>query len=240
MFYFNSDKFDFWTIYESIKRFYPIGVKKDDSRMYYSYPGLKELEDRVVDNIHVDEHFNSRWENFTAIIQKETGKEIIGTTYGQAPSFSSYVLLQSSSIDNLTRTKELHFFVSLTGPYYTVIGNDNSTVKILESQYKGTSYLVVSPFLEYADIFKLLCEKIEKQFIGFRFVPFEICTQTIDGLDVRYSDEKLNRVFHALFNNHIDLNTLRYVGDKHYKYDDWIRDGYVDDGDSWTAFPPIQ
>lgn len=239
MFYFNSDKFDFWTIYESIKSYYPIGIKKDDSRMYHSYPGLKKLEDRIVDNIHIDEHFNSRWENFTATIQKEIGKEIIGTTYGQAPSFSSYVLLQSSSLDNLTRTKEIHFFVSLTGPYYTVIGNDNSTVKVLEGQYKGTSYLVISPFLEYADIFKLLCEKIEKQFVGFRFVPFEICTQTIEGLDVRYS-ENLNTVFHALFNNHIDLNTLRYVGDKYFKYDAWIKEGYVDDGDSWTAFPPIQ
>jgi len=240
MFYFNSDKFDFWLIYESIKHFYPIGIKKDESRMYHSYPGLKELEDRIVDNIHIDDNFNSRWENFTATIQKEIGKEIIGTTYGQAPSFSSYVLLESSSMDNLTRTKEIHFFVSLIGPYYTVMCNDNSTVKVLESQYKGTSYLVVSPFLEYAAIFKLLCEKIEKQFIGFRFVPFEICRQTIEGLDVRYSDETLNTVFHALFNNHIDLNTLRYVGDKYYKYDDWIKEGYIDDGDNWTVAPPVQ
>ena len=70
-------------------------------------------------------------------------------------------------------------------------------------------------------------------------MPFEICIQTIEGLDVRYS-ENLNTVFHALFNNHIDLNTLRYVGDKYFKYDAWIKEGYVDDGDSWTAFPPIQ
>jgi hypothetical protein len=240
MFHFNSDKFDFWSIYESIKHFYPIGIKKDDSRMYHSYPGLKELEDRIVDNIHIDEHFNSRWENFTATIQKEIGKEIIDTTYGQAPSFSSYVLLESSSMDNLTRTKEIHFFVSLIGPYYTVIGSDNSAVKVLEGQYKGTSYLVVSPFLEYVDIFKLLCEKIEKQFIGFRFVPFEICRQTIEGLDVRYSDENLNTVFHALFNNHIGLNTLRTVGDKYYKYDDWLKEGYIDDGESWSAYPPVE
>ena len=52
MLYFNSDKFDFWKIYDAIKRFYPIGVKKDESKMYLSYPGLKELEDIVIDNIH--------------------------------------------------------------------------------------------------------------------------------------------------------------------------------------------
>ena len=207
--------------------------------MYFSYPGLKELEDIVVDNIHDDSHFVERWDNFTKDTEKEIGKKIIGTTYGQAPSFSSYVLLDTVSVDDLTRTKELHFFVSLVGPFYTIVGQDNNAVKIDEHRsYRSTSYLVVSPEQEFADTFKLLCEKIENRFKGFRFVPFEICQQTIEGLNVRYSDENLNSVFHALFNNHVDLTIWRKFGNDYFKSEDWIKDGYVDTGGGWTIYPP--
>ena len=241
MLHFNSDKFDFWKIYDAIKRFYPIGVKRDDSKMYFSYPGLKELEDIVVDNIHNDNHFIERWDKFTKDIEKEIGKEIIGTTYGQAPSFSSYVLLDTVSVDDFTRTKELHFFVSLVGPFYTIVGQDNNAVSIDDNRsYRSTSYLVISPEMEFADLFKLLCDKIENRFKGYRFVPFEICQQTIDGLDVRYSDEKLNSVFHALFNNHVDLTIWRKVGNDYFKSEDWIKEGYVDTVGGWTSYPPTQ
>src|SRR5690606_35726798 len=126
----------------------------------------------------------------TKDIEKEIEKKIIGTTYGQAPSFSSFVLLDSESVGDVTRTKELHFFVSLVGPSYTIVGQDNNTIKTNENRsYRSTSYIVISPEKEFADLFKLLCDKIETRFEGFRFVPFEICGQTIDGLYVRYSDE---------------------------------------------------
>ncbi len=235
---FNSDKFDFGKIYDSIKRFYPIGVKKDEGKIYFSYPGLKELEEIVIDNIHDDNHFMERWGNFTKDIEKETGKEVIGTTYGQAPSFSSYVLLDTTLIDNLTRTKELHFFVSLVGPFYTIVGQDNNTVKFKEDKnYRSTNHIVVSPENEFADIFMLLCNKIEDRFKGFRFVPFQICHQTIDGLNVRYSDENLDAIFHALFNDHIDLTIQRKIGNDFFKAEDWIKEGYADTGSGWTIYP---
>src|SRR5688500_5405881 len=121
MFCFNYDKFDFWKIYDSIKQFYPIGIKKDDSKMFFSYPGIKELVKIVVNNIHDPGKYNSTWKEFTKEIESQLGKEVVETTYGQAPSFSAFVLLETSMQNNLTRTQELHFFVSLTGPYYTVI-----------------------------------------------------------------------------------------------------------------------
>ena len=238
MLYFNYDKFDFWKIYDGIKRFYPIGVKKDESGFFYSYPGLKELESIVVDNIHDGKHFEERWSHFTKEIETTIGKEIIGTTYGRAPSFSSFALLEQSSLDNLTRTKELHFFVSLVGPFYTVIGADINTVKIDERSYRSTGYLVLSPENEFADAFRLLCDRIENRFEGYRFVPFELCKQTIDGLDVSYTDENRNTVFHALFNDLIDLDTCRTIGNKYYKSDDWVKEGYVNEGGGWTMYIP--
>lgn len=239
MFYFNSDKFDFWVIYEAIKQFYPIGINRDESKMYFSYPGIKKLENILIDSIHDNNHFSDRWEKFTKELYSEIGKEVIGTTYGQAPSFSSYVLLETTSIDNLVRTKELHFFVSLIGPFYTIIGQDNNTVKLAENKnYRSTSYLVLSPENEYADTFQLLCNKIEDRFTGFRFVPFEICQQAIEGLNVRYSDENLNFVFHALFNDQVDLNLWRKIGNGRFKAQDWVKKGCentVGDQEIWSA-----
>lgn len=236
MLYFNSDKFDFWEIYERIKYCYPIGIKKDESSIYYSYPGLKELEDIIVENIHDAENCKSRWEDFVTELEKELGKEIIGTTYGQAPSFSSYVLLETATLENLTRTKELHFFVSLVGPFYSIIGQDNNTVTIEGKHYRSSNYLIISPENEFTEIFDDLCNKIEKRFQGFRFVPFEICRKTIEGLDVRYVDKPHNSIFNALFNNHIDLNA-RTIGDSYFKHTDWIKEGYIDTGVGWTAYP---
>ena len=238
MLYFNHKKFDFWKVYDSIKRFYPIGIKKDESKMYFSYPGLEELSAIVVDNIHNDNHFKERWNLFTKEIEAEINKEVIGTTYGQAPSFSSFVQLDKTCYDDLTRTKELHFFVSLVGPWYTIIGVDVNEVKSEERNYRSTNYLVVSPENEFTEAFGMLCNKIEKRFEGFRFIPFNLCTQTIDGLEVRYTHENRNAVFHALFNDHIDLTTRNIIGNDFYKSEDWIKEDYVDDGGHWTAYPP--
>jgi len=238
MFYFNSDKFDFWVIYDAIKQFYPIGIPKDESRIFYSYPGLKKLESIIVENIHDENKFNNGWQSFTLEIEKAINKKVIGTTYGQAPSFSSYIQLDSLSADNLTRTKNLHFFVSLVGPFYTIIGEDSNTVKVNDQHFKSTNYLVVSPENEYAEAFNLLCSIIENRFKDFRFIPFHICKQEIEGLDVRYTDDNLSAIFNALFNNQIDLNST-IIGNKFFKSEDWIKEGWVDDGARWIAYPVI-
>lgn len=208
--------------------------------MFLSYPGLKELGAIVVDNIHNETHFTERWSNFTQEIQDETGKEVVETTYGQAPSFSSFVLLEKTSLGNLTRTKEIHFFVSLVGPFYTVIGRDASAV-LLDGryQYGGVNYLVVSPENEFADVFKLLCDKIEDRFKDYRFVPVNICVQTITGLSVRYSDEKLEAIFHALFNNSLNLTAHSRLGDDYYKSADWIKEGREGLDGGWVIMPPL-
>jgi len=239
MLYFNSNKFDFWKIYDAVKQFYPLGVNKDIIEFYLSYPGLKELEKIVVDTIHNGNNDAKLWSSLTEDIEKEIGKEIIGTTYGQAPSFSSYVLLDSVTTGNLTRTKELYFFVSLLGPFYTIIGRYNNTVKFEDGKhFTSTNYLVVSPEDEFADTFKFLCDKIETSFKGYRFIPFGICRQSIDGIHVRYSDKNLNTFFHALFNDQIDITIPRQLGDSYFKSNEWIKEDYVDSVDKWTAYPP--
>ena len=236
MFYFNTDKFDFWVIYDSIKRFYPIGIGKDETKMFQSYPGMADLESIIVDKIHNKRQLK-KWNDFTKQIETGIHKPIHGTTYGQAPCFSSYVELDNFSHGNFIRTKELHFFVSLAGPFYSIVGQDINTVRVGDNYFKGTNYLTISPENEYASSFIFLCDQIEKHFKDYRFVPFGICKQIIEGLYVKYDDNNRNAVFNAIFNNHIDLN-IYALGDDYYKSDDWIKDGYVDKGNGWTSYPP--
>lgn len=237
MLYFNSDKYHFWKIYEAIKRYYPIGVSRDTGDFFRSYDGIKELDSIIVDNIHEEKNFNERWNLFEERLESLTKKKITGATFGQAPSFSASLLLESETMNSLSRIKELHFFVSLVGPFYTIVGEDSNTVKVEKRSFRSTNYLIVSPQLEFSDLFIQLSHEIEKQFQGFKFVPFDICTREIDGLKVAYSDENCNTIFHALFNNHIPIKTQNIIGDSYYKADDWIKDGYIDNGDRWVAYP---
>lgn len=99
---------------------------------------------------------------------------------------------------------------------------------------------MVSPKEELEELFNLLCQKIEVRFKSFKFVPFDISKQTIEGLAVEYSEETLSCVFHALFNDHVDLNTRLIIGDEYYKYIDWSKHGYIEYGsEGWTMYPPF-
>jgi len=213
-----------------------MGIKKEEHSLFYLYPGLKELENVIVAKIH-DEKEYAKWSIFEKEIQNDLRKSVIGTTYGQAPSFSSFVEIEKHVIENITLTKELHFFVSLIGPYYTVVGQDMSLIKIDSKNFSAANHLTLSPEEKYSDAFIFLCENIEKKFPDYRFVPFHIYGQSIEGLDVRYNDEHLSRIFHALFNNQVNFN-VQHLGSEFYKHEQWIKEGYIDTGNKWTVYPP--
>ncbi|MDI3321492.1 hypothetical protein [Pinibacter soli] len=239
MFLFSYDKFDFWPIYQTIIRFYPLGIKKDETKFFFEYPGYKELRKIITDEI-VDKTQFEHWNNFTNQIAKETGKYVFGTTNILNPCLSSYIELEKNIADNLIRTKELHFYVSLLGPFYTVFGQDKNTVKMEDNDsYHSTNYFAVSPENEFAEGFNIVCEKIEKQFKGFRFVPFHIYQQKVEGLFIHnWNENATSSVFHALFNNSIDFDNVRTLGKEFYKSEDWIKEGYVDTGAKWISYPP--
>ena len=222
MLQFNTAKYDFNEISTSILRFYPIGISPEDEG-YFSYPGIQELDKIVVDNISNESNYKSRWTDFTKEIGSEVQTPLIGTTYGQNPSFSALLQLETASLDNLFRTKELHFYLSLIGPFYTILGQDNNTVKVDEKLFRSTNYLTVSPINEYSEVFKLVAARIESRFTGYRFVPFGICKQKIEGLHVRYhTQHKVQTVFNALFKDNATL-TSPIMGDWTFGYDDWIK-----------------
>jgi hypothetical protein len=235
--FFNSEKFDFWKIYERIIKFYPVGILRDNPQFYETFPGRKEFVELLVENIHNDKKFNKRWVNFDKEIKKLTQKKVIGATYGQCPSFSSYVELEKKTNGKFKHLKEIHYFVSLLGNFYTIIGESKNELTEGKNKFHTTNYLVVSPENEFAEIFSLLSKQIESKFENYKFIPFNICTQKLLGLDVRDAIEKQDTIFSAIFNSQISFNN-RIIGNQFFKSEDWIKEGYIDEGNHWTIYPP--
>ena len=225
-FSFNTSQYDLWEIYETIKKYYPIGLSHHEGKgIYFEYAGIKELEKIVVENIHDNKNWNERWVKFTEEIGKEINKEIIGTTYGQAPSFSSSVILERNQIENFHHQKELHFAVSLIGNFYQIYGFD--ITRILEKNRKGgyTSVNVVttSPHEEFKLPFEFVEKKIKEKYPNHKIVPFSFGQLIIKGLQVRYLDDEECSVNQALFNQFLSEKNISVFtrGDKYYGIDKW-------------------
>ena len=235
---FNPDKYNFWPIYEVIKTYYPVGLDKEFN-LYFDCPGYASLIKLIEENVHDDENYQLRWNDFCNRLEKEIDKEIVGTTYGQLPCFSAYVLLDKKISDDLVRTKELYFFVSLLGSFFSIIGRDGSQIEYgKDHSHWITNYVTVSPEKEYTEIFKILELRITERFQNYRLVPFEILKQKIEGLYTKWYTEKEMTIFNALFNNQINTES-NISGNAMFGSDKWIREDYdpsIEGG--WTIYPP--
>jgi len=226
IFSFNAYTQDFWPIYEAIKHFYPIGIKRI-SNAYFDYPGIKELEAKVGSAIHDAEAFKS-WTQFTKEISKHYNLEVIGTTYGQAPSYSADIVIEQTETETFKTVKKLSFALSLVGDFFTIYGVDETF--IIEKgdgpypiSYPSINIVTASPFKEFESIFKELKETIETKFKGYKFIPYAVNSMVIDGLQVRYLDDKEEcTIFNALFNQFLDsYNSMFLRGDQYFGYTDW-------------------
>ncbi|AHF15784.1 hypothetical protein [Niabella soli] len=246
-FQFNTDKFDFWPVYEAIKKYYPIGVEAAP-KLYHSYPGQIALANIVIDRVHNDENFTSLWRSVENKLKQSTGKEIIGTTYGQDFCYSASLIVDTETHNNFTHRKLLHFFVSFLGPFYSIIGESQNELVMpqkdkVPSRYCSTNYLVASPHDEFAALFNTVEQAVEAAFENYKFVPYWINEQEITGLYLHHQNEnKSPTVFNALFNDHIDLRKQQYrqQGDPCYRHEDWIKPGYDTSQEGhWTVHPPL-
>ena len=234
-FSFNSNLYDLWDIYDRIKSFYPIGIPRGEGvGIFFEYPGLKKLEDIIIDNVHNEKNFKKHWTDFTDELKKITKKDIIGTTYGQAPSFSSYMIVEKNVIGTCTHLKELHFAISFVGNFFTIYGLDTTRILDEKGGYKGyyvPNVLTASPFKEFEKDFLLLEKSIRKRYPDHKMVPYGFGKQIMEGLQVRYSDAEVCSIQMALFNDTIQprnnfLHTQGHVidykrGDVYYGIEDW-------------------
>jgi hypothetical protein len=221
MFYFNEQKYDFWEIYRCILQYYPVGIFRESQSFINSFVGMEEQKKVITDNICDEGVFKDRYMLFLKEMGDEMEKNVIGETSVNYPCYSGRVELERSSIGDLTRVKELLFFICLLGPFYSILGVDRCEINMGKTTFATTNFLVVSPEGIYAPAFSKIEASIEQKFKNYRFVPFFICRQEIEGLFV-YGGLNTGSIFHALFNDRINVFN-RTLGDLAYKSNQWSR-----------------
>lgn len=223
MTHFFSPKYDFWPIYDHLKRYFPLGLTHEEPTDLKAYPGYQELEARVVETFKDGGFYQTDWMAFEAEVEAVAAHVVRGTTYGQAPSFSAVLNLSTTDSGECRVAKGLFFAVSLVGPFYTVMGHDTVIYPLdAHTVVRQTAYLTVSPFGAYEPVFDLVCAAIERRFAGHRFIPFMIARLPLTGLYIPGKEGASHPLFYGLFNDHLDIQT-RTVGDSGYKHGDWLR-----------------
>ncbi|MBT8183012.1 MAG: hypothetical protein KJO53_15645 [Eudoraea sp.] len=237
-FSFNSFSHDLWPVYNAIKEYYPIGIARGEGGgIFFQYPGLKKLEEIVIENVHNESNYKKRWKDFTKELSINMGKEVVGTTFGQAPSFSSYLIMEKNDFKNGSNNKQIHFAVSLLGNFYTIYGLDVTTVydpeKSYRKAYRTANALTASPHQEYKNDFVKLESIIREKYPEHKMIPYAFGQKLIDGLRVRYSDAEVCSVYMALFDDTLQIrNNFHYTqgftiehtrGNIYYGMDDWIK-----------------
>lgn len=231
-FSFIADHYNFWPVYETIRKYYPLGIERQEQGIYFQFAGILELERLIEENVHIQSNYQKRWKKKLDDLSSITGKRIIDTTYGQEPSFCAYIELEHSRIKDYVIEKRLYFTVSIIGSFYTVFETDQTVLTVKEVKtingnsinnffYKGVIKSTISPYEENKRIFQSLRTFIESEFQQYRYIPYLIYSSKLNGLEVRYSENSLNRVYHALFNQQFDFNSA-ITGDQFsYGFDQW-------------------
>jgi len=149
-----------------------------------------------------------------------------GQTYGLRPSFSSSLMIKTFENDDLMHFKTLHFSVSLTGPFFTIYGVDETMILDEGRHYGAINVVTVSPYKEFESDFNFIRTKIEKRFKGYKFIPFRLHSMFVEGLYDPYEDNKECPIYKALFDGALKgYDTYKMRGDSEFGFDVWIKDG---------------
>lgn len=136
MFWFDGDKYDFWPVYTAIQKYYPIGISKEEVYTpFYSTSPHKHLRNETYDRKYVYDKENNQsllhpdWESCIASLQSQITKEVCDVTHPQLPCFSAHVEVDRIEVADVIRKKEILVYVSILGPFYTVIGQNKTSLK---------------------------------------------------------------------------------------------------------------
>ena len=233
---FGFDKHDFTTIEETIRSYYPIDSQENNPKKNISdFADFDKINELIIENFIVQKNYRERWVKFKNFLKQELKKPVQETMIAVFPCYSGKVILKKEGNDTLIYRKELHFYVSLLGPYYSIIGLDSTDIFLQDfssiytqnglTPYTANHAITVSPYMEYQEQFTLLQAKIVEYLPSFKFIPFGICLRKMPGmpiLDSYSKDPHKDSVFNALFRPDEILNVQKR-GDSFFGTEEWLK-----------------
>jgi hypothetical protein len=228
---FRVGKHDFTSIYETLSHYYPIDKIVLEIK---EYPGIIEINELLNENFYNQKRFKEKWGPFKKQLKstfKKTFREELIAFY---PCYSGSIEITQNNFDKYSHIKELRFYISLLGPYYTIYMLDKSVMmldeledlNIIKSPFPAFHAITISPYLEYENPFNLTKEIILEYFPGYKFVPHFIYTKKLSGVSEiypTYQDQKNDKVFSLLFQPELSELSRDLVlrGDTDYGFEEW-------------------
>ena len=186
---------DFGLIYDILKEFYPVGsAKRYTSKNIGSSAGFKKIGAVVEENFINKKNHRDRWVKLNHFIKKEMKKPVHSAVSLFNCCYSGEVVLEQIRKEDFVKSKKLHFYISLLGPFFAIHGIDSSTVILPVDALRGESYqgnfaathaITVSSVFEYASTFLLLEDTLREFFSGYYFIPFDIGMSTIKNISIQ-------------------------------------------------------
>jgi hypothetical protein len=238
--YLQFGKLDSSQLFETIRRHFPIGVlrrNEEDKMLYQAYPGLKLYSQSIQHSIHDSSVFEGVWQSLETELESIVGLPVVGTTYGQAPCYSSSIKVRQEQLGSLVRHFDIHIFVSVIGPYFTVIGKDWSEISFEENLLRPTNFYSISPCGRDARLFNTTVDLLKVKFPVYRFIPHCLYSLPVPEFQVPYSDEEENIVFNGVFNQEFRPRSL-IVGDSYFGHEEWVSSNCESQQGSWEIHPP--
>lgn len=204
-------------LYEIVTKYYPVGLDELDIG-YSEYPGMKEFLNRV-NVMFASENYEGKWKAFISSFKLGTN-EMLEANW-QSPlsdwCYTGSLMINRRNMDDLTHIKELIINVSFLAPLYSIYSRDRIEYLDNGSLMEFNPFLTVSPFGSYEKLFALCREKIEREYPGYRLIPFNLLSEKIKSIYVPGSINGLDAtVYQALFKLH-DITILPYHGDPSYE-----------------------
>ncbi|MBL0743893.1 hypothetical protein [Chryseolinea lacunae] len=224
--------YNFQSIYDTIKAHFPI----DDPEKYteeniQSFPGLEKIAKAMNDNF-VDAKQYRQWSALNKLLKKEMKKKVESTFSLFNFCYSGAVVLEEIKNANFIKSKKLHFYISVLGPYFSICGIDSSTVmmpwdsSIENFPFEATHAVTISPAFEYETAFRSLEDKIRQRFPGYSFVPYDIGMCTLKGISFENDHSRdprmTNTIYEGLYGQ-LAVHTAMPRGDGRYGFADWTR-----------------
>lgn len=233
------DKHDFSAIEETLIKYLPIANPHDyNEENIEDFKGIQDIGEILNINFGTNKIYREKWGKFKKHLKEGLKSPVQESTVAFYPCYSGIVTLKKEKNNNLIYSKELHFFISLLGPYYCILGVDkceimlaelmptmNGSEEILTRPYSANLAITVSPYLEFQESFLDLQNKILDYFPSLKFVPYSINLRKEEGISLIYpsSEEKIkNTVFSALFNPDNFFNS-EPRGDTYFGLNEWLK-----------------
>lgn len=233
------NKHDFSAIEETLIKYFPITNPHDfNEENIKDFKGYQDIGEILNINFGTNKIYREKWGKFKKHLKEGLKSPVQESTVAFYPCYSGIVTLKKEKNNNLIYSKELHFFISLLGPYYSIFGVDkceimleelmptmNGSEEILTRPYSANLAITVSPYLEFQESFLDLQQKILDYFPTLKFVPYSINLRKEEGISLVFPsrEEKINNtVFSALFrpDNFFSSETR---GDTYFGFNEWLK-----------------